>query len=148
MLLRYKESGCYRFLDELENVIYVGVAENIDRRINSHFRGKQGHLGKKVYDQVAIVEITKTNDYPTALALENVLINKYKPKYNRKDKKHSIDSKVVKDEEEYSKLENWELYIKRKKLNKEKINLNKKQDKMLLVLSYAVFIIAMLMYAF
>lgn len=148
MLLRYKESGCYRFLDELENIIYVGSAKNIDRRLNSHFHGHQGHLGKKIYDQVARVEITRTADYPTALALEQVLINKYKPKYNKKDKEHNMNSKVVKDEEEYSKLENWELYIKRKKLNKEKINLNKKQDKMLLVISYAVFIIAILMYAF
>ena len=148
MLLKYVGSGCYRFLDELENVIYIGVAENIDRRLNTHFRGKQGHLGKKVYDQVARVEITKTDDYPTALALENVLINKYKPKYNTKDKKHNMDSKVVDNPDLYYKLENWELYIKRKKLDREKIKLTKKQDKMLLVLSYVVFIIAILMYAF
>lgn len=148
MLLKYVGPGCYRFLDELENVIYIGVAENIDRRLNTHFRGKQGHLGKKVYDQVARVEITKTGDYPTALALENVLINKYKPKYNTKDKKHNIDSKVVDNLDLYYKLENWELYIKRKKLDREKIKLTKKQDKMLLVVSYLVFIVAILMYAF
>ena len=147
MLLKYVGPGCYRFLDELENVIYVGVAENIDRRLNTHFRGKQGHLGKKVYDQVARVEITKTDDYPTALALENVLINKYKPKYNTKDKKHNMDSKIVNNPDLYYKLENWELYIKRKKLDREKIKLTKKQDKMLLVLSYVVFIMAILMYA-
>ena len=148
MLLRYKGPGCYRFLDELENIIYVGSSKNIDRRLNSHFNGQQGHLGKDIYSKVARVEICKCDDYPTALALENVLINKYKPKYNTKDKDHNINSKAVKNEELYSKLENWELYIKRKKLNKEKINLNKKQDKMLLVISYAVFIIAILMYVF
>lgn len=148
MLLIYKGPGCYRFLDELENTIYVGSSKNIDRRLNSHFKGQQGHLGKDTYNQVARVEICKCEDYPSALALEQYLINKYKPRYNSKDKDHNINSKVVANNEIYEKLENWELYIKRKKLNKEKINLNKKQDKMLLVISYAVFIIAILMYVF
>lgn len=148
LLMRYKSNGCYRFLDELENTIYIGSAKNIDRRLNSHFKGKQGHLGKDVYNQVARVQICKTSDYATALALEQVLINKYKPRFNKKDKEHNIDSKVVDNLDLYYKLENWELYIKRKKLDREKIKLTKKQDKMLLVLSYVVFIIAILMYAF
>lgn len=112
LLTRYKGPGCYRFLDTLENIIYVGSAKNIDRRLRSHFNGKQGHLGREVYNQVARVEIIKTDDYATALALEQYLINKYKPKYNKKDKSHNINSRVVKDEEEYDKLEHWRMYYK------------------------------------
>lgn len=140
----YKGYGCYRFLDTLERVVYVGSAKNIDRRLKSHFGGKQGHLGKDVYDQVARVEICKCEDYPTALALEQYLINKYKPRYNSKDKDHNINSKVVKNNEHYEKLERWHLYYKLKKLDKEKINLTKKQDVALLVVSYVIFIAAIL----
>ena len=148
MLLRYKGFGCYRFLDELENTIYVGSSKNIDRRLKSHFVGKQGHLGKDTYNQVARVEICKCEDYPSALALEQYLINKYKPRYNSKDKDHNINSKVVANNEIYEKLENWHLYYKLQKLDKEKINLTNKQDKSLMLVTYAVFIIAILMYAF
>lgn len=105
LLTRYRGPGCYRFLDTLENTIYVGSAKNIDRRLCSHFNGKQGHLGREVYNQVARVEICKCADYPTALALEQFLINKYKPRYNSKDKAHNINSKVVANPDVYENME-------------------------------------------
>ena len=148
MLLKYKGNGCYRFIDEVGNIIYVGSAKNIDRRLNSHFKGKQGHLGKDVYNQVARVEICKLEDYPTTLGMEIFLINEYKPKFNKKDKSHNINSKVTKNNEAYKKLEKWELYYKFKKLDKEKINLSKKEDMALMLVSYAVFIIAIVMFIF
>ena len=144
--MKYKGFGCYRFLDTTESTIYVGSAKNIDRRLNSHFKGKQGHLGKNAYSQVARVEICRLEDYPTTLAMEQYLINKYKPRYNKKDKSHNINSKVVKNTELYEKLEKWELYYKLKKLDKEKIDLNKKQDTALMLISYVVFIVAIIMY--
>lgn len=148
MLLKYKGNGCYRFIDEVGNIIYIGSAKNIDRRLNSHFKGKQGHLGKDIYNKVARVEICRLEDYPTTLAMEIFLINEYKPKFNKKDKSHNINSKVVKNIEEYKKLEKWELYYKFKKLDKEKINLSKKEDMALMLVSYAVFIIAIVMFIF
>lgn len=148
LLMRYKGSGCYRFLDELENTIYVGSAKNIDRRLNSHFRGKQGHLGKDVYNQVARVQIIKCEDYPTALAMEQYLINEYKPRYNKKDKSHNMNSKVTKNNEQYKKLEKWELYYKFKQLDKEKINLNKKEDMAVMLIGYVVFIVAIIQFIF
>lgn len=147
-MIKYKGPGCYRFIDTIENVIYVGSAKNIDRRLKSHFGGKQGHLGKDTYNQVARVEICKCKDYPSALALEQYLINKYKPRYNSKDKDHNINSKVVANNEIYEKLENWHLYYKLQKLDKEKINLTNKQDKALMLVTYAIFVIAILMFIF
>lgn len=120
LLTRYRGPGCYRFLDTLENVIYVGSAKNIDRRLCSHFNGKQGHLGREVYNQVARVEICKREDYPSALALEQYLINKYKPRYNSKDKAHNINSKVVANPDVYENMEAWEVYYKLRSLDKEK----------------------------
>ena len=139
LLTRYRGPGCYRFLDTLENVIYVGSAKNIDRRLRSHFNGKQGHLGKEVYNQVARVEICKCKDYPSALALEQFLINKYKPRYNSKDKAHNINSKVVANPDVYENMEAWEVYYKLRNLDKEKIDLTKKQDRAVIAIAYVVF---------
>lgn len=144
LLTRHKGPGCYRFLDTLENTIYVGSAKNIDRRLRSHFNGKQGHLGKEVYNQVARVEICKCEDYPSALALEQYLINKYKPRYNKKDKDHNINSKVVSNNEFYENIEAWEVYYKLRSLDKEKIDLTKKQDRALVVVAYSMFILLIL----
>lgn len=144
LLTRYRGPGCYRFLDTLENVIYVGSAKNIDRRLRSHFNGKQGHLGKEVYNQVARVEVCKCADYPTALALEQYLINKYKPRYNSKDKARNIDSKVVANPDVYENMEKWEVYYKLRSLDKEKIDLSKKQDRALVVVAYSMFILLIL----
>ena len=144
LLTRYKGPGCYRFLDTLENTIYVGSAKNIDRRLRSHFNGKQGHLGREVYNQVARVEVCKCADYPSALALEQYLINKYKPRYNSKDKAHNINSKVVANPDTYESMEKWEVYYKLRSLDKEKIDLSKKQDRALVVVAYSMFILLIL----
>ena len=114
-MLKYKGPGCYRFINEYGKVIYAGSAKNIDRRVHSHF-SKSGHLPKECYQSVAIVEVTKTESYGKALDLEQYLINKYKPHYNKRDKSHNINSIVVKDEEEYDKLERWRMYYKFKEL--------------------------------
>ena len=139
--IKYKGPGCYRFLDTLENTIYVGSAKNVHTRLSQHFSKKGSNAGKEAYSKTARVEIIKTDDYATALALEQYLINKYKPKYNKRDKSHNINSKVVKNSEYYEKLEKWQLYYKFKSLDKEKIDTTKRQDRALLVITYAMLIL-------
>lgn len=148
LLMRYKGSGCYRFINELENTIYIGSAKNIDRRLKSHFSNSGSNVDKEAYKNTARVQIIKCEDYPTALALEQYLINKYKPRYNKRDKSHNINSKVVKNNELYEKLEKWELYYKLKKLDKEKINLSKKEDMAVILVGYVVFIVAIIQFIF
>ena len=143
-MFKYKGCGCYRFIDEVGKVIYVGSAKNIDRRIHSHF-SKSGHLPKKCYNSVAIIEVCKCQDYATALALEQYLINKYKPRYNKRDKSHNINSRVVKDEEEYNKLEHWRIYYKFKEYDKDKIEVNKKDDLKAMFIAAVVFILVIYM---
>lgn len=147
-MIRYEGPGCYRFLDTSENIIYVGSAKNIQRRLNSHFGGKQGHLGKNVYSQVARVEVCKCEDYPTALALEQVLISKYRPRCNTKDKSSNINYKPTKNMDYYEGLENWKTYYKFKEYDKDKIELNKKQDTVVMAISYIVFILVILKFIF
>ena len=144
LIARYRGPGCYRFLDTLENIIYVGSTKNIHTRLNQHFSKRGFNVAKEAYIKTARIEIIKTDDYATALALEQYLINKYKPKYNKKDKAHNINSKAVVNEDYYAKLENWQLYYVLKKLDKEKIDLTKKQDRALVVVAYSMFILLIL----
>lgn len=92
--------------------------------------------------------LDKCADYPSALALEQYLINKYKPRYNSKDKDHNINSKVVSNNEFYENLENWKTYYKFKEYDKNKIELNKKQDTIVMAISYIVFIVVILKFIF
>lgn len=144
MLTKYEGAGCYRFIDKLDNIIYIGSSKSIHKRLRQHFGGKQGHLGSMVYDQVARVEICKCEDYPTALALENVLISKYRPKFNRKDKSHNINFKATKNSQFYEKLENWQLYYKFKELDTDKIKMNTFQEAVLMLGAFGIFMYAIL----
>ena len=75
--------GVYIMLDKDGVVIYVGKARVLKNRVRQYFHGSQ--KSEKVASMVAHIDdfyyiITKTEI--DALALENNLIKKYKPKYN------------------------------------------------------------------
>lgn len=144
MLKKYTGAGCYRFIDTLDNTIYIGSSKSIHRRLSSHFNGKQGHLGSNVYNQVSRVEVMKCKDYPTALFNEQILIDRYAPKYNSRDKRKNIFNNTYKSDLK----EKWELYYKFKELDTDKINLNKKQEIALALVMYFVFIFAIVGYFF
>ena len=103
--IKYTGPGVYRFIDTSNNIIYVGSAKSIDRRLKSHFSSKGSNVDKEAYKTTARVEILKTDSYGKALDYEQYFINEYKPKYNKRDKSRNIDSKVVKNDDEYKYLE-------------------------------------------
>ena len=75
--------GVYQYLDKDQNIIYVGKAKNLKKRVNSYFtkshtNGKTRVLVKKIHRIKHIVVNAETD----ALLLENNLIKKYQPKYN------------------------------------------------------------------
>ena len=75
--------GVYQYYDKNEDVIYVGKAKNLKKRVTSYFtknheNAKTRILVKQIVDIKHIVVDTETD----ALILENNLIKKYKPKYN------------------------------------------------------------------
>jgi len=76
-------SGIYKLLDKSGNVIYIGKAKNLKKRVSQYFtQSNQNNkilvLQKKICDFSVIVTKTETQ----ALLLENDLIKQYKPKYN------------------------------------------------------------------
>ena len=77
------QPGVYQYFDNEDNLIYVGKAKDIKKRVSSYFTkyhdsGKTRVLVKNIASVKHIVVETE-ND---ALLLENNLIKKHKPKYN------------------------------------------------------------------
>ena len=75
--------GVYQFFDAKDNIIYIGKAKNLKKRVRSYFNkhhdyGKTNILVKKIRNIKHIVVDSETD----ALLLENNLIKKYQPRYN------------------------------------------------------------------
>ena len=85
--------GCYLYHDKEGEIIYVGKAKNLKRRVKSYFNRKH-HDSVKVnvlVSQIEKLEYIITNSEVEALILESHLIKKHKPKYNillKDDKKY------------------------------------------------------------
>ena len=76
-------SGVYKMLDECGNIIYIGKAKNLKRRVGSYFLNTQKQV--KVQQMVEIVadfDYVLTNSELEALNLESNLIHKHQPFFN------------------------------------------------------------------
>ncbi|MBP1565974.1 MAG: GIY-YIG nuclease family protein [Oscillospiraceae bacterium] len=72
----------YRFLNEQDNVLYIGRTNDIRRRIIKEHFTKNTHLSKECYAETIKVEYSEFNNESEEVAYEAILINKIKPKYN------------------------------------------------------------------
>ncbi len=77
------QSGVYRMLSNDGEVIYVGKAKDLKKRVSSYFRKNVGsEKTRALVRQIADIEITATQTETEALILENNLIKQYMPRYN------------------------------------------------------------------
>lgn len=76
--------GCYQYFDEKGEVIYVGKAKNLSKRVRSYFVNHKNKSPKleHLVPKIAKIECIVVDSEIEALILENELIKKYKPKYN------------------------------------------------------------------
>ena len=76
--------GVYLMRDKKGEIIYIGKADNLKKRVLSYFRLPQEIKTMKLIDEVSKVEIKKTKSEIEALLLEAELIKKHQPKFNVK----------------------------------------------------------------
>jgi hypothetical protein len=81
-----EKPGVYRFCDESGKIIYIGKAKSLKQRLNSYRNVKSEKSEKRL---VRLVNATRSITFKicssekAALRLENKLIRKYNPRYNR-----------------------------------------------------------------
>ncbi len=84
--------GCYLYYNSDNEIIYVGKAKILKRRVKSYFNRKHDSVKVNVLvSQIDHLEYIITNSEVEALILESHLIKKHKPKYNillKDDKKY------------------------------------------------------------
>lgn len=84
LVKRIPESpGVYQYFDKEGQIIYVGKAKNLHRRVNSYFqKDHQSSKTRQLVAHIADIKYVAVDSEQDALLLENNLIKKYQPHYN------------------------------------------------------------------
>jgi excinuclease ABC subunit C len=76
------EPGVYLFRDERGNVIYVGKAKSIKKRVASHFSNPSTRAGREIIEMIDQIEALVVHTESEALLVEQNFIKQYKPRLN------------------------------------------------------------------
>ncbi|MEY3059387.1 MAG: hypothetical protein RL000_739 [Bacteroidota bacterium] len=75
--------GIYKYYDVGGELIYIGKAKNIKKRVSSYFtKSNHSYKTNELVRRIQKIEFTIVKSEHDALLLENALIKEFKPKYN------------------------------------------------------------------
>lgn len=105
--------GIYKYYGALNNLLYIGKAKNIRKRVSSYFT-KSNHSFKthELVRQIRQIEFTIVHSEHDALLLENALIKEFKPRYNIELKDDKTYPYIVIKKEEFPRV-----FLTRRKFN-------------------------------
>jgi len=85
-----EKAGIYLMKDSDGEIIYIGKARNLRKRISQYFTGSNDIKTRTLVEQIREIECILTKDETEALILESNMVKNYQPKYNMllKDSKH------------------------------------------------------------
>ncbi len=77
------QPGCYKYYDTQNELLYVGKAKDLRKRVSSYFNKTVDNFKtRRLVTLISTIEYTVTNTEHDAFLLENSLIKHYQPKYN------------------------------------------------------------------
>lgn len=105
--------GIYKYFDANNNLLYVGKAKNLRKRVSSYFtKNLTNYKTQKLVESIENIEFTIVDTEQDAFLLENALIKKFKPKYNILAKDDKTYPYIVIKNEPFARV-----YFTRKKIN-------------------------------
>ena len=78
------QPGIYKYINEQGEIIYIGKAKDLRKRVSSYFVNSQQHTNriKRMIHFIKTLEFVIVDTEQDAFLLENSLIKKYQPRYN------------------------------------------------------------------
>lgn len=76
------DPGCYLFKDKSDEIIYVGKAKDLKKRVSQYFQRPHEGKTQKLVSNIVDLDVIVTLNEKEALLLEIDLIKKHRPHYN------------------------------------------------------------------
>jgi excinuclease ABC subunit C len=78
-----KEAGIYKYFDEHNELLYVGKAKSVRKRVSSYFtKTFTNYKTHELVQRIHRIEFTIVNSEQDAFLLENALIKQFQPRFN------------------------------------------------------------------
>ena len=81
------KAGVYKFINEFNQIIYIGKSIHIKKRIEQHLRNTKSAKGIRLIQDIARIEFELTGSELIAMLRESLLIKQFQPLYNRRLRK-------------------------------------------------------------
>jgi excinuclease ABC subunit C len=107
------EPGIYKYFDKFNDLLYVGKAKNLRKRISSYFsKTFTGYKTHELVQRIHSIEFTIVDSEQDAFLLENSLIKEYKPRFNIDLKDDKSYPYIIIKKEAFPRI-----FLTRKKIN-------------------------------